>query len=62
MTPSCRIAAILFVMNDISPKIIFVPMLYMTAVPSAASSTNGSTHEVIVNDRAMSAKAMAITT
>lgn len=52
----------LFVMNEISPKIIFVPMLYMTAVPSAARSTNGSTHEVIVNDSAISARAMAITT
>ena len=62
MTPSWSIAAILFVMNEISPKIIFVPILYMTAVPSAARSTNGSTHEVIVNDSAISARAMAITT
>ena len=45
VTPSWSTALIAFVMYDISPNIIFVPILYIIAIPILLSNINGTIYE-----------------
>ena len=59
MTPSCKTAATHWVMNDICPRKMLVPILYMTASPSENRIISGWNHDSISTLMTMSARMTA---